>query len=72
MVGSLFKAYPSASSFSRSAINQETGGTTGMSSLISAGIVMMTLLFPNTTILSSSKTVLAAIIIVAVFGLVNL
>ena len=72
MVGSLFKAYPSASSFSRSAINQETGGTTGMSSLISAGIVMMTLLFLTPLFYHLPKTVLAAIIIVAVFGLVNI
>lgn len=72
MVSSLFKAYPSASSFSRSAINQETGGTTGMSSLISAGIVMMTLLFLTPLFYHLPKTVLAAIIIVAVFGLVNI
>lgn len=72
MVGSLFKAYPSASSFSRSAINQETGGTTGMSSLISAGIIMMTLLFLTPLFYHLPKTVLAAIIIVAVFGLVNI
>tara|TARA_B100000780_G_scaffold200977_1_gene142436 strand:- start:2029 stop:3756 length:1728 start_codon:yes stop_codon:yes gene_type:complete len=72
IVGSFFKAYPSSSSFSRSAINQETGGTTGMSALISAAIVGVTLLFLTPLFYFLPKTVLAAVIIVAVFGLVNL
>ena len=71
VIGSLFKAYPSASSFSRSAINEESGGKTGMSALISAAIVLLTLLFLTPLFYYLPKTVLAAIIIVAVFGLVN-
>lgn len=71
MAGSLFKAYPSTSSFSRSAINQEAGATTGMSSLISVIIVILTLLFLTPIFYHLPKTVLAAIIIVAVFGLIN-
>jgi len=71
MAGSLFKAYPVASSFSRSAINAESGGRTGMASLISAIIVLLTLLFLTPLFYHLPKTVLAAIIIVAVFGLVN-
>ena len=71
MVGSLFKAYPSASSFSRSAINQESGAKTGMAALISAAMVLITLLFLTPLFYHLPKTVLAAIIIVAVFGLVN-
>ncbi|MFY0630193.1 MAG: solute carrier family 26 protein [Flavobacteriaceae bacterium] len=72
VVGSLFKAYPSASSFSRSAINAESGGKTGMSSLISAIAVLITLLFLTPLFYHLPKTVLAAIIIVAVFGLVQI
>ena len=72
MVGSLFKAYPSTSSFSRSAINEESGGTTGMSSLISAVLVLLTLLFLTPLFYHLPKTVLAAIIIVAVFGLIQI
>lgn len=72
MVGSLFKAYPSASSFSRSAINQESGGTTGMSAIISALMVVLTLLFLTPIFYYLPKTILAAIIIVAVFNLVNI
>jgi SulP family sulfate permease len=71
MVGSLFKAYPSASSFSRSAINQESGAKTGMAALISVVMVVITLLFLMPLFYHLPKTVLAAIIIVAVFGLIN-
>ena len=71
MVGSLFKAYPSTSSFSRSAINQESGATTGMAAIISVGMVVLTLLFLTPLFYFLPKAVLAAIIIVAVFGLVN-
>jgi len=72
MVGSLFKAYPSASSFSRSAINQESGGTTSMSAIISVLMVILTLLFLTPVFYFLPKTILAAIIIVAVFNLVNI
>ena len=72
MVGSLFKAYPTTSSFSRSAINQESGAKTGMASLISVIMVVLTLLFLTPLFYHLPKTVLAAIIIVAVFGLVNI
>ncbi|PQJ80342.1 SulP family inorganic anion transporter [Polaribacter porphyrae] len=71
IVGSLFKAYPSTSSFSRSAINQESGGRTGMAALISVIMVILTLLFLTPLFYHLPKTVLAAIIIVAVFGLIN-
>ena len=71
MVGSLFKAYPTTSSFSRSAINQESGAKTGMAALISVVMVVLTLLFLTPLFYHLPKTVLAAIIIVAVFGLVN-
>jgi len=72
IIGSWFKAYPSTSSFSRSAINQESGATTGMASLISVVMVLLTLLFLTPLFYHLPKTVLAAIIIVAVFGLVNI
>ena len=71
MVGSLFKAFPTTSGFSRSAINQESGAKTGMAALISVTMVVITLLFLTPLFYHLPKTVLAAIIIVAVFGLVN-
>lgn len=72
MAGSLFKSYPTTSSFSRSAINQDSGATTGMASLVSVLMVLLTLLFLTPLFYHLPKTVLAAIIIVAVFGLVNI
>ncbi|WP_298781098.1 SulP family inorganic anion transporter [uncultured Polaribacter sp.] len=69
--GSLFKAYPTTSSFSRSAINIESGAKTGMSALISVLIVVITLLYFTPLFYYLPKTVLAAIIVVAVFGLIN-
>ena len=71
MVGSLFKAYVTTSSFSRSAINQESGARTGMAALVSVVMVVITLLFLTPLFYHLPKTVLAAIIIVAVFGLIN-
>ena len=71
MAGSLFKGYPITSSFSRSAINEEAGGTTGVSAFVAVIIVIITLLFLTPVFYYLPKTVLAAIIIVAVFNLVN-
>ena len=71
IVGSFFKAYPSSSSFSRSAINQESGAKTGLAALISVAMVVFTLLFLTPYFYYLPNTVLAAIIIVAVFGLIN-
>ncbi len=72
IVGSLFQSYPSTSSFSRSAINEESGGTTGISAIVSAIIVVFTLLFLTPIFYHLPKTILAAIIIVAVFNLINI
>lgn len=71
IVGSLFKSFPVASSFSRSAINLESGAKTGMAALISVVMVAITLLFLTPLFYFLPKTILAAIIIVAVFGLVS-
>ncbi|MDP4599564.1 MAG: solute carrier family 26 protein [Polaribacter sp.] len=70
--GSFFKAYPTASSFSRSAINQESGAKTGMAAFISVVMVIITLLFFTPLFYYLPKAILAAIIIVAVFALVNI
>ena len=71
IVGSLFQSYPSTSSFSRSAINEEAGGKTGISAIVSVIIVILTLLFLTPVFYHLPKTILAAIIIVAVFNLIN-
>lgn len=71
IVGSLFKSYPITASFSRSAINQESGAKTGISAFVSVIMVIITLLFLTPVFYYLPKTVLASIIVVAVFNLIQ-
>ena len=72
MVGALFQAFPAAGSFSRTAVNDEYGAKTGIASLIAALIVGLTLLFLTPLFYYLPKAILASIIIVAVFRLIEL
>lgn len=72
MIGSIFHAYPVAGSFSRTAVNDENKAKTSISLLISAALVGLTVLFLTPLIYYLPQTVLAAIIITAVPGLVEL
>ena len=71
IVGSFSQAFPVSGSFSRSAVNQNSGAKTGMSSVITALFVLLTLLFLTPLLYHLPQAVLAAIIIMAVIGLVN-
>jgi len=71
IMGSMNQAYPSSGSFSRSAVNLNAGAKTGMSSVYTAVIVMITLLFLTPLLYHLPKAVLAAVIMMAVFGLIN-
>lgn len=64
-------AMPVSGSFSRSALNLATGAKTGMSSVFSAIAVLLTLLFFTPLLHHLPKPVLAAIIMMAVIGLIN-
>lgn len=72
VVGAFFMAIPSSGSYSRSAINDEAGGKTTISSMIAAIMVMVSLLFLTSLFYFIPKSVLAAIILVSVFGLINI
>lgn len=72
IIGSFFQAVPSSGSYSRSAINDEAGAKTAVSSLITAAMVMVSLLFLTSFFYYIPKAVLAAIILVSVFKLVNI
>ena len=72
IIGAFFKSYPTTGSFTRSAINDLSGAKTGLASLVSAVIVVLTLLFLTPLFYYLPSAVLAAIILVAVFGLVDL
>jgi SulP family sulfate permease len=71
IVGSISQAYPASGSFSRSAVNLNAGALTGMSSVFTAIIVLATLLFLTPLLYHLPQAVLAAIIMLAVTGLIN-
>ena len=72
VVGSIFQSYPVTGGFSRTAVNDQAGASTPLASIISAIIVGLTLLFLTPLFYHLPKTVLAAIIMVAVFGLIDI
>ena len=71
MVGSFFKSFPVTASFSRSAINYEAGAKTNLASLFSVIMVVVVLLFLTPLFFYLPKAVLASIIMVSVFGLID-
>jgi MFS superfamily sulfate permease-like transporter len=71
ILGSFAQSYPVSGSFSRSAVNLQAGGLTGLSNVLSTGIVAMTLLFFTPLLYYLPQAVLAAIIMMAVVGLIN-
>ncbi len=71
IAGSLFQGYPVTGGFSRTAVNGQAGAKTGLASLFTAALIALTLLFLTPLFYYLPKAVLAAIIMVAVFGLVD-
>ncbi len=71
MVGSFFQTFPATAGFARTAVNDQSGAKTPLSSLIAALIIAMSLLFLTPTFFFLPKAILAAIIIVAAFGLLD-
>ena len=72
IVGSMFQSYPVSGSFSRSAVNINAGAVTGFSSVISVIIVAFTLLFLTPLLYYLPQATLAAVIMMAVAGLVSI
>ena len=72
IVGSFFQSYPASGSFSRSAVNLDAGAKTGFSSVVTAILVLITLSFLTPLLFHLPKATLAAVVIMAVFGLINL
>jgi MFS superfamily sulfate permease-like transporter len=71
ILGSMSKAYPASGSFSRSAVNLQAGAVTGMSSIFTGLTVLLVLLFFTPLLYHLPQSVLAAVIMMAVVGLVN-
>ncbi len=69
--GSFFQSFPVTGGFSRTAVNDQAGSRTGMASVISACLIILTLLFLTPLFYYLPKAILASVIMVAVFGLIN-
>ena len=70
--GSLGKSYPISGSFSRSALNLQSGAVTGLSSVFTGLAVIIVLLFFTPFLYHMPQSVLAAVIMMAVVRLVNI
>jgi MFS superfamily sulfate permease-like transporter len=71
MAGAFTRAYPVSGSFSRTAVNMKAGATTGMSGTITSLVVLAVLLYFTPLLYHLPQSVLAAIIMMAVVGLIN-
>ncbi|MGD9733860.1 MAG: SulP family inorganic anion transporter, partial [Desulfamplus sp.] len=71
IIGSIGKSYPTSGSFSRSAVNLQAGAVTGLSSVFTSLVVVITLLFFTPLLYHLPQSVLAAVIMMAVIGLIN-
>ncbi len=64
-------AFPTSSSFSRSALNLYAGARTGWATVVSVAVVLLVLLFFTPVLRHVPQAVLAAIVLVAVLGLIK-
>ncbi|MEK7207136.1 MAG: SulP family inorganic anion transporter [Pseudomonadota bacterium] len=71
IVGALSQSYPTSGSFSRSAVNISAGAITGFSSVVTSVIVIVTLLWLTPLLYHLPQATLAAVIMMAVVGLIN-
>jgi len=72
VVGSFFGSFPTTGGFSRSAVNDQAGAKTNMAAIISAALIALTLLFLTPLFYYLPQAILASIIMVAVFGLIDI
>lgn len=71
MAASIFSGYPVTGGFSRSAVNHGAGARTQLSSIVTAVLVLITLAAFTPVFYYLPNVVLAAIVIVAVYGLID-
>jgi SulP family sulfate permease len=72
IVGSFFRSFPSTGGFSRTAVNDQAGAKTGMASIFSAIVVALSIVFLTPLFYFLPQTILASVIMVAVFGLIDI
>jgi MFS superfamily sulfate permease-like transporter len=71
ILGAMGKSFPVSGSFSRSAVNLQSGAVTGLSSVFTSLAVGIVLLFFTPLLYYLPQAVLAAVIMMAVIGLIN-
>jgi len=71
LVGAVFRSFPVAGGFSRTAVNEQAGARTGVATLVAAGVVGFTLLFLTGLFRTLPDAALAAVVLVAVSRLVD-
>jgi SulP family sulfate permease len=71
MAGSLTQAFPTMGSFSRSAVNISAGARTGMSSVVTGVLMLVTLLALTPMLYHLPQAVLAAVIMMAITSLIG-
>lgn len=69
--GSIGSSYSVSGSFSRSAVNLQAGAVSGISSVVTSIMVVMTLMFFTPLLYHLPQATLAAVIMMAVIGLLN-
>lgn len=67
--GAFFQSLPTSGSFTRSAVNDDSGAVSGMSSIITAVLIGLTLIFLTPLFYYLPEAALASIILVAIKGL---
>lgn len=68
---SFFKGYPVTGGFSRTAVNDQSGAKTGLASIFSVILIVLTLLFFTQLFYYLPNSILAAVVLVAVYGLID-
>ena len=71
IAGSFFQSFVVSGSFSRSALNAKAGAKTGFAAVFSALAVVVVLLFLTPLLYHLPQAVLAVIVMIVVFGLIN-
>ncbi len=71
IASSIFKGYPIAGSFSRTAVNYSAGAVTGISSVFVSIFVLLTILFLTPLLYFLPKAILAAVVIAALVDLIE-
>jgi len=71
VVGAFFTAMPAAGGFSQSAVNQRAGARTQVSTLVTVGLALLVALFLGPVLSLLPEATLAAMVFVAVAGLID-